>query len=243
MGRRLSKSELARRVCERLARLYGAENLNNKADPTDEYFFLVLSTKTSHRCYEEGYEALKRAVGEWNNLLEVPESRLKEILAPCGLAELKAKWIKRAALIMARRFGEVTLEPLRDWPDEEAEAFLRSLPGVGPKVAKAIMMYSLGKDVLPVDTHTYRLAFRLGLTEEVANLRNEKGKLHIALEAAIPKGCRRAFHVGAIVLGRKYCRPRQPICAECPLNDICPKRGVEPSLPRARTADQTRLPP
>lgn len=39
MGRRRSKSELARRACERLKRLYGAENLNNKADPTDEYFF------------------------------------------------------------------------------------------------------------------------------------------------------------------------------------------------------------
>lgn len=212
-------------IFEVLNRLYSNETLNNKTDPTDEYFFIVLSTKTSYKTYEKTFEDLKRAVnGDWNNILLIDEFKIRDLIRPCGLYQLKAKWIKKAAKIMWEDFGAVTLEPLKNWSDEDAEKYLLRLPGIGFKSAKAIMMYSLGKQVLPVDTHTYRLAFRLGLISLTLNLRNknEIKTAHNVLEAVIPPNYRRAFHVGAVILGRTVCTPKSPNHDACPLKIYCP---------------------
>ncbi|MEM0503377.1 MAG: hypothetical protein QXT58_01580 [Archaeoglobaceae archaeon] len=216
---------LASEVFEILNELYSHENLNNKSDPTDEYFFIVLSTKTSHKIYEKTFENLKKAVAnDWNNVLIMSEIEIREIIRPCGLYQLKSKWIKKAAEMMREDFGLVTLEPLKTLSDEDAENYLLSLPGIGVKSAKAIMMYSLGKQVLPVDTHTYRLAARLGLITPTLVLRNEKEieKAHSILEPLIPPIYRKAFHVGAVILGRTVCTPRNPRHDACPLKTYCP---------------------
>lgn len=220
------KGNFKQALCERLALLYGAENLGNKEDPTDELFFLLLSTKTSHRSYLGCYEAIKRRFPSWEGLLSVDPEDLEEALRPCGLYKYKARLILRVARVLKEVFGKVSLDPLKEWSTEEAERFLLGLPGVGPKVAKGVLMYSLGRPVLPVDTHTHRLAYRLGLIDKPRNMRDERGKLHAELESLVPQDCRKVFHVGAVVIGRSHCLPKNPRCSSCPLNDICPKNGV-----------------
>ena len=54
--------------------------------------------------------------------------------------------------------------------DADARAWLRSLPGVGPKTAGIVLCFAMGRPVLPVDTHVFRVAWRLGLIE------NESGR-------------------------------------------------------------------
>ncbi len=220
------KENFKKVLCERLTLLYGGENLGNKEDPTDELFFLLLSTKTSYKSYEGCYEAVKKRFPSWNELLSIDLKDLEETIRPCGLYKYKARLIVRVAQVLKETFGRVTLDPLREWPTEEAERFLLGLPGVGPKVAKGVLMYSLGRPVLPVDTHTHRLAYRLGLIDKPRNMRDERGKLHAELESLVPPDCRKVFHVGAVVMGRSLCLPKNPRCSSCPLNDICPKNGV-----------------
>lgn len=58
--------------------------------------------------------------------------------------------------------GAVKLDVLHEMADDEAEQFLTSLPGVGIKVAKCVQLYSLSKNVFPVDTHCFRVGSRLG---------------------------------------------------------------------------------
>jgi endonuclease III len=106
---------------------------------------------------------------------------------------------------------------LNELSDEDADAYLRSLPGVGPKTAACVLLFSLGRQAFPIDTHVHRVAGRLGLvrpqaTPEVA---------HRELAPAVPPDIRYSFHLGLIRHGREICRPRMPRCSSCPLFDLC----------------------
>jgi endonuclease-3 len=103
-------------------------------------------------------------------------------------------------------------------PLAEAKAWLRSLPGVGPKTAACVLMFALGRPALPVDTHVGRIARRLGLVP--AN--TGAAAAHDLLEAVLAPEEVFAFHVSLINHGRRLCRAQRPLCADCPLRDRCP---------------------
>lgn len=118
--------------------------------------------------------------------------------------------------MLRQEFGRATLAPLRTMTDGEAEAFLVSLPGVGAKVAKCVLMYSLEREVLPVDVHVHRLATRLGFkTKKRADTSQE------LIEQAVPPRLRYGFHVNALAHGRAVCRPRTPRCNACVVSAWC----------------------
>lgn len=209
-------------VCERLYDEYGFNTLGNKRDPTDEYIFLILSTKTNFRAFEEVFVKLKRRFTSWDLLLEVGISDLRDLISPCGLHKQKAKWIFDGISKIRKDLGPNYLEALREKSSAERYEYIISLPGAGVKVSKAIMMYSFDDEVLPVDTHTYRLANRLGWVDETY-MRNERGKVHGRLEGIVPSGMRRNFHVNAVMHGRLICHARNPACSKCVLRDLCPR--------------------
>ena len=115
------------------------------------------------------------------------------------------------------RFGSLSLEETASWPDEEVENFLISLPGIAIKSAKCVMMYSLGRQVLPVDTHLRRLVERLGWVHEGLT---EK-RIHEQLESLVPAELRHSLHVNAIWHGRSVCRALRPRCSKCVILEAC----------------------
>ncbi|HEY2803744.1 MAG TPA: endonuclease III, partial [Actinomycetota bacterium] len=102
--------------------------------------------------------------------------------------------------------------------DADVRDYLTSLPGVGPKTAACVLAFSLERPALPVDTHVYRVAERLGFYPPKTSAK----AAHAILAAAVPPGDRVEFHVGLIRLGREICRPGRPRCEICPLQDLCP---------------------
>jgi len=93
---------------------------------------------------------------------------------------------------------------------------LISLPGVGRKIAKCVLMYALHRRVLPVDVHVHRLATRLGfLTKKRPDTSQE------LIESVIPPELRYGFHVNAIAHGRRICLNQRPRCNGCPLVKWC----------------------
>ena len=96
--------------------------------------------------------------------------------------------------------------------------YLVSLPGVGPKTAACVLAFSLGRPALPVDTHVFRVARRLGFFGE----RTTADAAHAIMESLVPASIRVRMHVGLIRLGRLVCHPRRPSCEVCPLFDLCP---------------------
>lgn len=103
-------------------------------------------------------------------------------------------------------------------PVAEAKAWLRSLPGVGPKTAACVLLFSLGKPVLPVDTHILRVAKRLGLIDS----RVSAEKAHEILGEMVLAKDVYQFHIHMIEHGRKVCKAQRPRCRECVLLKVCP---------------------
>ena len=79
------------------------------------------------------------------------------------------------------------------------------------------MMYSMGRQVLPVDVHVRRIATRLGLVQECLS---EKA-IHLALESQVGPESRHGFQVNAVWHGRKICSAHAPRCNQCVVREFC----------------------
>jgi uncharacterized protein with PIN domain len=100
---------------------------------------------------------------------------------------------------------------------EAARRELLGIEGVGPKTADCVLLFSCGRDVIPVDTHVFRVTKRLGLVPGDATPEEAR---RILMEE-IPAGMRGSVHVGLIRLGREICRAREPRHSVCFLIDLC----------------------
>jgi endonuclease-3 len=119
---------------------------------------------------------------------------------------------------ITRREGALDLSHLRGLPDDEVERYLTSLPGVARKTALCVMLYALDRATLPVDTHVWRVARRLGL----APLRDWSERRARELEDGVAPHLRANLHVTLVAHGRAVCRARAPRCGECAIAGLCP---------------------
>ena len=200
----------------RLKECYRSPFLNNKSDPLDELVFILLSQMTASVSYERVYERVKSAIPDWELLNDIPLSRLETLITEAGLFKHRASRLKQIAKRLTKDFGAVSLDSLVDYDNERAQEYLMSLPGIGVKTAKCVLMYSLKRQVLPVDTHTARVAYRLGLVTTNRPLVADK-----ELSLVVPPSQRFDFHVNAIEHGRAICKARVPRCNSCVLFSLC----------------------
>jgi len=101
--------------------------------------------------------------------------------------------------------------------DAAVEAYLESLPGVGPKTAACVLLFAMGRAAFPIDTHVHRIATRLGWIP--ANTTAEKA--HRLLAPRVPPDIRYDLHVAMVAHGRTFCRAQRPRCDVCVLRDLC----------------------
>lgn len=142
-------------------------------------------------------EALGKALPE-----EI-ESYIKRI----GMYHTKAKNIVAASRMLVEKFGG-------EVPDSLAE--LMELPGVGRKTANVVLAVGYGVPAIPVDTHVFRVANRLGIVCEKDVLKTE-----LALMEKLPKETWIDMHHALIWHGRLVCKARRPECEVCTLSGIC----------------------
>lgn len=217
MARRPSKKQVLA-ILERLYAAYGSPDLGNKPDPLEEVVFIALSRQTHEKNYTRSWEALRRAFPSWEALRVAEPEVVYEVIRKGGFARQKTAWIQGALEQIRQRFGKLSLERLRRLPDAEVERVLLELPGVNVKSARCVMMYALGRDVLPVDTHVQRISERLGLVPSGLG----SAAAHEALERMVPPGWRYRYHVGCILHGRRVCVAKRPLCRTCSLRSLCP---------------------
>jgi endonuclease-3 len=104
---------------------------------------------------------------------------------------------------------------------------LEALPGVGRKTAGVVLLHLGAGHAFPVDTHVGRVSRRLGLTRETVPDRVERD-----LTALLPEARWGEAHQLFVWHGRRTCLARAPACSRCPVEDLCPKRGVPPAMRR-----------
>lgn len=93
---------------------------------------------------------------------------------------------------------------------------LMTLPGVGRKTANVVTSVLYDEPVIAVDTHVFRVAHRLGLSDGKTPYAVE-----LDLEAGIPESVRPKAHHWLILHGRYVCTARNPKCGECGLAPYC----------------------
>lgn len=202
--------------------------LGNKRDPYDELVYILLTVMTrSQPRIDRAYAGLvERCDGAgWSGLLTVDPDEVREILAPLGFVNRRTDQLLRLVTEVEERF-DGTLGGLHDLPDDEAVCVLTSLPGVGAKTAKCVLLYALDREVIPVDIHVLRVAKRLGLVEEEATWQEADRQL----EEQVPPSMKFAAHVLFVVHGRAICRSPNPQCDDCVLLDGCPTGSLAPRL-------------
>ena len=141
-------------------------------------------------------------------ILQLGQSRLEEIIRPCGYFRAKAKHIVESAQILIDDYGG-------EVPSDFDE--LIKLPGVGRKTANVVTSVAFKNPAIAVDTHVFRLANRLKLAEGKTPLEVERG-----LQRIIPREKWSDAHHWLIWHGREICAARKPKCEACPLSKICP---------------------
>lgn len=140
------------------------------------------------------------------DILKMGESKVKEIIKPCGYFNQKTKAIMGTAAAV-KKLGQV--------PSDFEE--LRKLPGVGAKTAQVIQAQWFKMDAFPVDTHIHRVMNRLGIADSGKN----RDKTERQVKAAVPKEKWSKLHLDLIYFGREICIARSPKCYSCPLFKYC----------------------
>jgi endonuclease-3 len=155
-------------------------------------------------------------------------SELEEVVKPTGIYRNKAKSIREASRALVERFGGRVPKTMEQ---------LLELPGVARKSANVVLgtAYSVAAGIT-VDTHATRVSQRLRLTRQTQPEKIEADLCRLfSQDAWIQSGHRLVLH------GRYVCTARTPLCRECPLNEVCPSRTVDPESSWTRRADQERL--
>ncbi len=190
-----------------------------RLDATAELILTILSQNTSDTNSARAFERLGASYPTWDAVLAAPTDELVEVIRPGGLANIKAPRIQSvlAEVRDATADAPFDLSFLADIPLAEAKAWLGRLPGVGPKTAAIVLLFAFGRPALPVDTHVFRVASRLGLLPP----KTDVASAHDILEVSLQPGEVYPFHVELIRHGREVCHARRPTCEACPLNDVC----------------------
>ncbi len=168
---------------------------------------IVLSAQSTDKGVNKATEALFKIADTPQKMLDLGIDGLKEYIKTIGLFNNKAKNVIAMSEKLVNDFGGEVPE------NQEA---LESLPGVGHKTANVLRNVWFGKPTMAVDTHVFRLAHRLGLSN---------GKTVEAVEKDLLKQLPEKYLMYAnhwlVLHGRYICKAQKPKCAECPLSQLC----------------------
>lgn len=226
---------------------YGPFAEEPRLDAAHEIVFTILSQHTSDTNSSRAYHLLMDKFGTLEEVARGEPADIERTIAPGGLAKIKAPRIKQVLNLILELNGSLDLSFLRELPLDEAKAWLRRLPGIGPKSAGIILSFALGMPAMAIDTHIYRVSKRLALIGPKVTA----DKAHDILEAAVEPDQVYPFHLAFITHGRQVCKAQRPLCGECVVAEACPSREQfmapaeapqEPSkkAPRASAKGQTK---
>lgn len=212
-----------RKVFKLLDHAYEMTRLGNKRNPLDELVYVILSLQTNESRYQEVFRRFKKRFPRWSLLLEASVQKIAHAIVIGGLGRQKALHLKKIMKRLRDDFGEVSLRALAQYDTADAERYLCSLPGVGIKTARCVLMYSFERAVFPADIHCLRIMHRLGWIK----WQGERGELLAEVaQAIVAPSLREPLHIRLVQHGRSVCR-NTPRCNDCVLRALCP--GARPT--------------
>lgn len=210
-----SQNEI-REIIGRLSNLYPQAGPELKfSNPFETLIATMLSAQCTDIRVNMVTETLFRDYPDAKTMANVPLHELEDRIKTCGLYHMKAVHILETCRALSENYGGVV-------PEDRKE--LTDLPGVGNKTAAVVLMAAFGRDYIPVDTHVFRLAHRIGLVENAKTADETERQLSVL----IPDGQKGHVHHLLIWHGRRMCTARKPECEKCPLsNGLCDFKNQE----------------
>src|SRR5918999_6611088 len=213
MAKREGMEELKARVRDvirRLKRAYPDANCSlNHSNP----FELLVATILSAQCTDERVNIvtadLFRKYTKPEDYLNVSPRELEKDIQSTGFFRNKTKSIQGTSKVLTEEYGGQVPHTMEE---------LLELPGVARKTANVVLGNAFDiKAGVVVDTHVTRLSHRLDLTQQ-----KTAEKIELDLIPIVPKKDWVIFPHLMIYHGRKICKARNPLCAECPVERQCP---------------------
>ena len=167
----------------------------------------ILSAQCTDKQVNRITDHLFKKYNKPQDFARLTPEELEQEIKSCGLYRNKSRFIIESAREIIKSHGGRV-------PMTRSE--LEALPGVGRKTAGVIIGVAYGGSALPVDTHVFRVARRLGLS-----VAREPAKVEEDLVASVPSEERMPFHHRLIFHGRAICLARKPACHKCCLKEYC----------------------
>jgi len=178
-------------------------------------FELLVAVILSAQCTDKRVNAVTDKLFEIANTPEdfakMPQEELEGYIRSCGFFRTKAAAIINTGRDILTKYGGKVPDNLKD---------LTALRGVGIKTAKVVLNNVYDQPVIAADTHVFRTARRLGLSNA-----KTPDAVSADLENLIPDNYKRDCHHLLIFHGRYCCKSQKPLCGECPVIGGCSFNG------------------
>ncbi len=186
---------------------------NRGATPFEVLVSTLLSLRTKDEVTSEAAKRLFKKATTPRELLDLGERKTAKLIYPVGFYPTKAKRLMEISrIILEDHDGNV--------PDT-IEALLE-LPGVGRKTANLVLVEGFKKDAICVDTHVHRISNRIGYVKTKTPDQTE-----MELRKKLPRRHWVCYNELLVAFGQVLCRPISPFCSRCPVEQMCPRVGVE----------------
>jgi endonuclease-3 len=205
------------RINRLLISFFGIPKKNKKyPDPVDMLIGTILSQNTNDKNSYRAYQNLTRKYKTWDEVAKLTPSSIERIIRIAGLGKQKSKTINNVLRGLKKKNGKIKLNFINKQDDKSVIDELVKFDGVGVKTASCVLLFSMNRNVCPVDTHVHRTLNRIGLVNT-----KTPDKTFNELFGQIPAGAAHSFHTNLIRLGREICKPAKPNCTICPLERYC----------------------
>ena len=210
----MTKKELYKQVLARFAEAMPvAESELHYANAFQLLVAVVLSAQCTDKRVNMVTPALFAAYPTAADMAVATEEDIFQYIKSVSYPNNKSRHLAGLSRMLTDEFGGVV-------PDDIAQ--LQRLPGVGRKTANVVAAVQFNQPAMPVDTHVFRVANRIGLTWSRTNgysktpLQTERELTRHIPAALLPKA-----HHWLILHGRYVCQARKPLCGKCCLSDLC----------------------
>ena len=177
------------------------------ATPFELLVAVILSAQATDKGVNLATRKLFPAANTPGKILALGPEGLTSYVRTIGLYPGKVKNILATCRILLEQHGG-------EVPHDRAA--LEALPGVGRKTANVVLNSAFGEPTMPVDTHIFRVAHRLGLAHGDTPREVEEQLLR-----GIPADYMIDAHHWLLLHGRYVCKARKPECPRCPVVDLC----------------------
>jgi endonuclease-3 len=193
-------------------------------DPIGQLVKASISSRTYDEISSAAFERLVMRYPNVDDLAEAQTEEIEAVISDVEYAENKALYLRAALRMIKAQQGAISLDFLCDWPVALAMRWLLGLPGVGHKVAAAVLNFStLRRRIFVVDTHVLRVLQRFGFVGTKADSEDASDAVMAAADSFDTDDLYE-LHWLLKYLGQQICTHGIAHCSECPLTAMCIKR-------------------